>query len=146
MPLISPILGMKKQQMSNPLDYGQLIDPSQPFGQQTPPILMPDNAYAPGGGPFGEALPHNAQPQNWYGYGNSPATPISGPQPPSYAQALAGLVNQQLTARGVALSPADLLNRLLDQETLASHLAVMTPAEVEHLAAVGRATVPGWPA
>jgi hypothetical protein len=64
----------------------------------------------------------------------------------TYPQTLAGLVNQQLAARGVSLSPDDLLNRLLDKETLASHLAVMTPAEVEQLAAVGRATVPGWPA
>jgi hypothetical protein len=62
-----------------------------------------------------------------------------------YNSALAGLVNQQLAARGVTLSPADLLNRLLDKETLASHLAVMTPAEVEQLSALGKATVPGWP-
>ena len=38
-----------------------------------------------------------------------------------YTQALAGVVSQQLAARGVSLSPADLLNRLLDQETLAHH-------------------------
>ena len=63
-----------------------------------------------------------------------------------FVQAVAGAVNQQLAARGVSLSPADLLNRLLDQETLASHLAVMTPGEVDALAQLGRQTVPGWPA
>lgn len=63
-----------------------------------------------------------------------------------YAQTLAGVVRQQLAARGVALSDSDLLNWLLNPETLAGHLAVMTPNEVDQLAAIGRATVPGWPA
>jgi hypothetical protein len=62
-----------------------------------------------------------------------------------YNQALAGVVRQQLAARGVALSDGDLLNRLLDQEALSHHLASMTPAEVEQLSALGRATVRGWP-
>jgi len=135
-----PILGMKQQQMPNPLDYGQLIDPTGPFTNK-PQMTLPDNAYAPA-----EQLPNNAQPQNWYGYGNSPATPISGPPSQGgYTQALAGLVSQQLAARGVTLSDADLLDRLINPEKLAEHLAMMTPAEVEHLAATGRATVPGWP-
>jgi hypothetical protein len=63
-----------------------------------------------------------------------------------YTQALAGVVGQQLAARGVALNPSDLLDRLLNPETLAHHLNLMTPTEVEHLSAIGRATVPGWPA
>ena len=63
-----------------------------------------------------------------------------------YTQALAGLVRQQLAARGVALSDGDLLNRLLDQEALSHHLASMTPGELDALAQIGRATVPGWPA
>ena len=62
-----------------------------------------------------------------------------------YTQALAGVVSQQLAARGVSLSPADLLNRLLDQETLAHHLNLMTPAELQQLSSLGRATVRGWP-
>ena len=39
-----------------------------------------------------------------------------------YTQALASLVRQQLAARGVALSDTDLLDWLLDPETLADHL------------------------
>jgi hypothetical protein len=63
-----------------------------------------------------------------------------------YNQTLANLVGQQLAQRGVTLSPSDLLDRLLNQETLAHHLNMMTPDEVSTLAEIGRQTVPGWQA